>query len=399
MSRRLTPAEKRSARFKEAQSSLTPDQLLEQKAQNEAPASSPLVAATLAELRNAKKWFLEFLKDIHPEINADAEYFAPDAGLPDPTLLREYARYIVRSRVGHISTKLSVHTIQHYMRLLVAVLQRECNHDKFSISTIRAELSEFVRVDLAKQEGLDTARHTKAVAHCDDVTRIVTMLYDANYLTTFPNMRIVLNLNLYILLVIDVCGRGGEIARSYARPEHMCLRWSDISFVLIQRPDDEWHIEAHVKIQWSKGQTTDSSAYRTIPLAGLLPMTMATQDTLRLLLNLALMDGVFANGVKSWKQLYNMRLPPEVAHTGRKIKMSPHMLDVPVLRRMVDRKVTDTPVHTLDMQTEIRRLGRACGFENRLTAYCFRRGVAYILASQARYVALHSQKLVFNHCV
>lgn len=135
--------------------------------------------------------------------------------------------------------------------------------------------------------------HNKTVAHTEDVTFLLGELYTPRYLNTFPNMRAVLNINLYIMLMIDICGRGAEIARHPQRPEHMCLRWEDISFYVFQEEGDEsFDVRANIKIRWSKGHTMDEGKYKTIPFPGLLPISMALQGTLRLLRIVALMDGV-----------------------------------------------------------------------------------------------------------
>ncbi|KAI4608917.1 hypothetical protein J4E83_008956 [Alternaria metachromatica] len=229
---------------------------------------------------------------------------------------------------------------------------------------------------------MTTRMKTKAVAHSDDLTFIITMLYQPNYLSTFGSMRLVLNLTLYMLLVVDTCGRGaGEFARNPVRPEYMCLRWEDIEFYSFQcddDDDDEFDIRAQVKIRWRKGKTLDDSAYKTVPFPGLLPTSMALQDTLRLLLTLAMMDDI-----RSWDGLRSLRLPAEVASTGRRLKIRPSMREVPVLRKMIDHRLTKMPQWTTDMQSEIRRLGQFCGFEESLVAYCMGRGVAYTLATRA----------------
>jgi hypothetical protein len=313
--------------------------------------------------------------------------------LPDVVLLKEYARYLARSRVGRISDKLSMRSILHYINMIIAVMRQACGHSAPSMAVIRSETSAFIRGDLVEQEGLHTAMYPKSVAHSRDVTFILSTLYSPNYLSTFGNMRTVLNLTLYMLLMIDLCGRGADIARHNLRPDHMCLRWEDITFYSFQCDDDDSvDIRAHIKVRWSKGKTLDQSADRTIPLPALLPVSSTLQDTLRILLNLALMDGVFGANIQTWEHLSAFRLPADVAEMGRIIPMNSVMRKVPVLRRMQDRKVSDTPVQTIDMQSEIRRLGRACGFEHRFTAYSLRRGVAYILAAQTRYVSPHVRR-------
>ena len=312
----------------------------------------------------------------------EASYFTPGVAAPDMVVLKEYARYLVRSRVGRISDRLSVNSVQHYVRMIISLLQRACNHSNSIMIDIRQEMRFFVAGDLVAQEGLNNQMHTKAVAHSEDITFILSKLYSPEYLSTFANMRVVLNLTLYMLLVVDLCGRGANIARHPLRPDHMCLRWEDVSFYLFQREDDDsLDIRAQIKVRWAKGQSLKESEYRTIPFPGLLPTSMMLQDTLRLLLVTALMDGVLSGGIQTWEQLCSLRLPAELARTGMRIAIHPRMRNVPVLRRMVKHWVANDPAQTVDIQPEIRRLGRFCGFENRLVGYCLRRGVAYILAS------------------
>ena len=110
---------------------------------------------------------------------------------------------------------------------------------------------------------------------------------------------------------------------------------------------------------------------------------MAIEDTLRLLLTLAPLDGVLDHGINTWDDLYRLRVSEGEERTGRKITITPSTRQVPVLRRM-DKKhrFTVDPAQTVDMHPQICRLGRFCGFEHRFVAYCLRRGVAYILATQ-----------------
>jgi hypothetical protein len=126
--------------------------------------------------------------------------------------------------------------------------------------------------------------------------------------------------------------------------------WKDIEFYGFLREGKCFNIRANVKIKWSKGQTRDESKYKIIPFVGLLPVEMALQDTLRLLLNLALMDGVFSDAIKAWKALYSIRLPADCAETGRRLPINPKMRKVPVLRRTRQHRITDDPVQTVDLR-------------------------------------------------
>ncbi|KAK3490473.1 uncharacterized protein B0T23DRAFT_405317 [Neurospora hispaniola] len=70
------------------------------------------------------------------------------------------------------------------------------------------------------------------------------------------------------------------------------------------------------------------------------------------------------------------------AKTGLPIEFKPAMNSIPVLRRVRSGRTTNEPVQTVDIHPRIRRLGRFCGFRNRLVGYYLRRGVAYALSEQ-----------------
>ncbi|OAL56349.1 hypothetical protein IQ07DRAFT_651104 [Pyrenochaeta sp. DS3sAY3a] len=63
-------------------------------------------------------------------------------------------------------------------------------------------------------------------------------------------------------------------------------------------------------------------------------------------------------------------------------------------RRGRDHQVTTAPTQTGDIHPQISRLGRFCGFEQRLTGYCLRRGVAYILALKT---SEHHRQFLMGH--
>jgi hypothetical protein len=106
------------------------------------------------------------------------------------------------------------------------------------------------------------------------------------------------------------------------------------------------------------------------------------QDTLRIIIDLALMDGVFGENITTWKTLYSVKLLTECSETGRRLPISSRMRKVPVLRRTRHHRLTNDPVQSVDSHPQFRRLGRFCRFEHRLVAYCLRRGVTYVLAKE-----------------
>ncbi|CCT61688.1 uncharacterized protein FFB20_13432 [Fusarium fujikuroi] len=58
--------------------------------QNMKVAQNPLAHTTLYTLKLSKKWFIEFMEDEHPEIDAQVELFAPDSHDQDHVLLKEH---------------------------------------------------------------------------------------------------------------------------------------------------------------------------------------------------------------------------------------------------------------------------------------------------------------------
>ncbi|EMD66121.1 hypothetical protein COCSADRAFT_24257 [Bipolaris sorokiniana ND90Pr] len=140
----------------------------------------------------ARRWFTEFMNNVYPDTDTEATYFTPGVDPPRIAILKDYALYLVRSRVGRISDKLSVNFVQPYMGMIVFIMQRCCNHLPTDITTIRAEIRNFFRTDLVENKGVNTKLHPKTVAHTEDGTRILSSLYNPQCLITFTNMQTVL---------------------------------------------------------------------------------------------------------------------------------------------------------------------------------------------------------------
>jgi hypothetical protein len=121
----------------------------------------------------------------------------------------------------------------------------------------------------------------------------LSKLYEPEYLDSFSPMRQVMNLTIYILLMIDLTGTGAEFARHPLRKPGQCLLREDVELYGFHRSDDDYFNEqARITIRWAKETMHDGSRFTTVPLAGLLPRELALQNTLWLLLVLALVDGI-----------------------------------------------------------------------------------------------------------
>jgi hypothetical protein len=80
---------------------------------------------------------------------------------------------------------------------------------------------------------------------------------------------------------------------------------------------------------------------------------MVMQESLRVLLVLAIMDGIL-QGVSSRDDLLAFRLHASRARTGQRLLVKESMRQTPVLRR-IDQKqiVTDLPSETRDFQVQL----------------------------------------------
>lgn len=131
------------------------------------PSNSAIAHTYAYELKVAKRWLHEFMEDQHPDVDVESTYFKLRAPAPDIVLLKEYARYISRSRTGILSEKLSVRTVQHYMEMLIIALKRDC-HFSEPLSHVSQECRNFIATVLTEKEGLSTKAHIKAAAHSEN---------------------------------------------------------------------------------------------------------------------------------------------------------------------------------------------------------------------------------------
>lgn len=309
--KRLRNAADRAARFAAAQASLTPEELDAQNQSNEAHSVSRLAMTTVMGVKAAKRWFLEFMGDQNPDIDAEAVYLQHGSPCPPTKLLKEYFRYLVRSRVGNLRDRLTVKTLVTYARYFCMMIGRETGQ-KSVWRTYDGELRNFIHNTLTVEEGAHTDGYVKQMVNSEDLTYLTKRMYKREFVASFPNMREFLNLNLYVCLMVDCCERGGAIVRGLGSTEEMCLRWEDICFYTHQSEEETeptFDIAANVTIKWCKGWKLKESEWRTVPLPKLLPISMAPKDTLRLLLTAAILDGVI-NGVESWGDLGRIRAPP-----------------------------------------------------------------------------------------
>ena len=143
----------------------------------------------------------------------------------------------------------------------------------------------------------------KHVATGEDLELLIEAVISDEYSLMTQSIRSVLNLTLYLNLYVDACGRGSDLAYggpSVAEKPNHCLCWNHCRFFVVNTYDGDRVIAANIAIKYSKGQRRKD--LEKIVSLRLLPSKMAAYDSLRLLVTLGLVDGVFGKGA-TWESL------------------------------------------------------------------------------------------------
>jgi hypothetical protein len=159
-------------------------------------------------------------------------------------------------------------------------------------------------IKVLESEGeLSKKIRARPVATKKDLDIILGIVFSDAYSLRVRNIRRILNPAVYINLFVNACGRGSDLAwggSNVAKEDNHCLRWDHCRFYTAQVGDGDRVICANIDIKYQKGQR-DKDLKKAITLR-LLPAAIATQDSLRLLITLALVDGVFGPGI-TWDDL------------------------------------------------------------------------------------------------
>lgn len=365
----------RLERFQKAQAALDASLRLENRDDLDVTHHKHRMASTLEQHRAAKRWFIEYLQMQTPDLDPQ-RFFDGHHPAPDRVLLKKYAIFMAQSRVGVIADTISVRTLINYIRLLFAVLgiDRGAPLDR----TLTNEIQAYIHNDMAKEYQISREHWKKPVAHSEDLTHLISVLYRPDSMGTLSNMRQLLNLTLFLNIMVDTGSRGGDIAWDRKTDAGTCLLWSDVKlYAFWNEAMGAVDTRANLTFRHLKGMRLEPSKYKTVPFS-LFPTSMCKEDTLRLILIMALMDDVLEGDIRTWADL--MAVPSSA--NGIIIPIKERFRTLPLLRKVEWRScaLTEGPELLRDLQGLTRRLGRAAGLEDRLTVYCLRRGVAFTLA-------------------
>jgi hypothetical protein len=205
-----TLAAQRRERFADAQAALPEEERLENRSDLALPASRAYSIGTQRVHRDTEQFFQEFMELTQPTLYDPAYFKTRGPVIYTAEVFKAYCVYLAQTREGRISSKISVHTIISYLATLFGLigLRRQSAVDRGLAAEVRA----FASNDLKEQEGLSFAKWPKPVALHDDTTIVFSVLFSPSYLATFADMRLALNTALFINIMIDCAGRGGDIA-------------------------------------------------------------------------------------------------------------------------------------------------------------------------------------------
>ncbi|KAL8846268.1 MAG: hypothetical protein Q9221_008641, partial [Calogaya cf. arnoldii] len=250
--------------------------------------------------RDSQQWFIEFLT--HPDIliagseEEALKYFTPH-GPPPLTnrVLRMYLEYTARTRPGRTSNLLSYRSLLTYLTRLAGALNYYSGHG--IEPTVMTNAHTYIVSPMIRRKLLSTELADKPLFIPQDITRVLRGLCTPRYMASFQDTRVPMLIALYLTLAIDCSGRVGEMLNNTTEKKcnlNRVLCWKDITVYAFppadpSSPSSPAIFKADVRFHGLKGSIADPTKQKTIPLR-LLPLDLAAEDSLRWLLNLALID-------------------------------------------------------------------------------------------------------------
>ncbi len=201
--------EKRAAKFSLKQASLPVSQQLQNRTDLQDVSHKRYAFRTIQWHLAVRRYWQEYMQFTFPTEYQPA-YFDTVGPVASVERIKGFAVYLAQTRTGTIESTVTLQYVTSVVRLLCALMQR---YRRVDISKAdRQNIFAFISNDLATQEGLTTAMKPKPLCMSEDLELMLAKLFSRSYLSTFPTMRCVLNLSLFINLMVDCAGRGGDIA-------------------------------------------------------------------------------------------------------------------------------------------------------------------------------------------
>ncbi|TVY14354.1 hypothetical protein LARI1_G007977 [Lachnellula arida] len=329
--------------------------------------------------------FLQIMGPRDPRITETdpKKYFSLGSRLLTIEIIKLFMLFLARTSTGMIDDRITSKTMQGYISHTIGAAYRCTGVKQFTREEVK-QVYTYIR-NLEQDGELSNKARFKHVATNNDLDLLIEAAFSDEFSLNVQSIRSVLNIALYMNLFVDSCGRGSDLAyggASIAEQENHCLCWDHCRFYVVNVDDGDRVIAANIEIKFQKGQR--SKDVQKIVTLRLLPSNMAMHDSLRLLVTLALVDGVFGPGA-TWASL--IAVDPG-AHS-REIIQSHTFIGVPVFRSH-----RGQPLRSGKLGESIVHLGRIVGFEHNSTSYTLRRGYANMLNVKA---CVEDRKSLMGH--
>ena len=321
-------------------------------------------AATLHAYAAIVRWFEHFTTEVLGlPVETAHRYFQREGPLPTLKVIRQFFFFLADGGHGIHGGKLARITIEGYATTFFGVL-RYCNrrHDRDT----REQTYLWIRYNLTDELGMQKGQIlSKPVAYATDVTLILSKLYSPLGLRGCMSMRLVLNMSMFINFMVDTCGRAHEIVSSFKYPD-VYLRWRDVKIYVFKSADGRIEFTGIIRLTNMKGMKDEPGKWKEVPLK-LMPVKLCFEDSLRLILLAALMDGRIP-GAKTWQDLEEIGALC-ATESGRLLPFTAESMDLPIMPKV--NHVTSEVVYTSPMdydcvRRQLRRVGKLCGFRDTL---------------------------------
>ena len=335
---------KRKVTFAENEASVPPSLRLHQRNDLNVIVRRPISAHTMKLMKQQATWFKEFYVDECEGKEEVAETFFDFNGPDMPiSLIRSYLLWVSKSRGGSIRSKISLQSMVVYaLRFFSCV---NWHRGQTLDQEVSNQIMWWVRETLGRSDGLPSVVKTKPIAHMEDVVELLKTLYSPISMISYVNVRALCHFNLLINILVDSCGRIGEVLPTTRTQEEQCLHWEDVEFWVkpSSDPTSDLKVELYGRLtfRWLKGHRNDPETHKVIPLS-LLPPHRAFEDTLRQLIYTAIVERHFQD-ITAWSDIESLH----PAKYGQMIPIKRSSLKLPVLRgidqrgRMGDKSVSE----------------------------------------------------------
>ena len=177
-------------------------------------------------------------------------------------------------------------------------------------------------------------------------------------------MRVLLGMTVFINLMIDCCARIHEVSSTERYPNQY-LRWKDLKiYVFKHEQTGEITVAGLIKLSNLKGYKDNPNKWKQIPLM-LMPPSLWLEDSLRLLIFTALIDG-HIEGASTWEEFE--KLTSSCATNSGVIVPLRHSCQewslIPSIDHTTGTVRKNTPAKPDMIPRHLGRLSRLCGFKD-----------------------------------